>query len=134
MTTDPVWMTAAVLQRLRDELSELESHPVTPDEQVRIRELRELIRQAEVDRKPDDGLVEPGMQVTVRFEPGDTTTTFLLGSRELFGLDPSVDIDVYSPTSPLGSAIVGRYVGDEVSYAAPKGEQRISIVSAVPFG
>lgn len=126
-------MTPAALQRLRDELTTLDGHATTDAEKVRLHELRELIRQAEVDRKPDDGLVEPGMQVTVRFVSSDATATFLLGSRELVSQDPSVEIDVYSPTSPLGSAIAGRYVGDEVAYAAPAGEQRIVIVSAVPF-
>jgi len=44
--------------------------------------------------------------------------TFLLGSREIAG---SAKIDVYSPTSPLGSAIKGSKVGDEVSYKTPSG-------------
>jgi transcription elongation factor GreA len=133
MSTESVWMTPAVLQQLRDELAELEGRTPTLEEQVRMRELRELVRQAEVAPKPDDGLVEPGMRVTIRFEPGDATATFLLGSRELVGLDPAVDVEVYSPTSPLGAAITGRYVGDRVSYTAPSGDQHVSIVSAVPF-
>jgi len=126
-------MTPAALQKLRDELATLDGHAVTDAERVRLHELRELIRQAEIDQKPDDGLVEPGMQVTVRFVSTDAIATFLLGSRELVSQDPSVEVDVYSPTSPLGAAIAGRYVGDEVAYAAPVGEQRIVIVSAVPF-
>lgn len=126
-------MTPAALQRLRDELATLEGHAATDAERVRMHELRELISQAEVDSKPDDGLIEPGMKVTVRFAGSDATSTFLFGSRELVSQDPSVDVEVYSPTSPLGAAIDGRYVGDEVSYAAPAGEQRLTIVSAVPF-
>lgn len=133
MTTERVWMTPAVLQRLQDELTGLD-HATTDTEQARALELRELIRRAEVGSPPDDGLVEPGMTVTVRFERDGSETTFLLGSRDLSGLDPDVDIEVYSPTSPLGASITGRYVGDEVTFAAPSGEQRITVLSAKPFG
>lgn len=52
---------------------------------------------------------------------------------ELAGLDPDVDIDIYSPTSPLGAAITGRCVGDTLSYPAPAGKQEVSVVAAVPF-
>lgn len=133
MTTERVWMTPAVLQRLQDELTGLD-HATTDTEQARALELRELIRRAEVGSPPDDGLVEPGMTVTVRFERDGSETTFLLGSRDLSGLDPDVDIEVYSPTSPLGASITGRYVGDEVTFAAPSGEQRITVLAAKPFG
>jgi len=132
-TQDPVWMTEAARERLVEELAELERAGETAD-QARMRELTALLRRTEVDRKPDDGLVEPGMTVTIRFEADGSTDTFLLGSRELVKLDPVVELEVYSPTSPLGAAIAGRYVGDSVSYASPGGEQQVTIVSAVPFG
>ena len=132
-TTEPVWMTEAARERLVDELARLEQAGDDADA-ARIRELRETLRRAEVERKPDDGLVEPGMTVTVRFERDGEVATFLLGSRELARLDPEVELDVYSPTSPLGAAIAGRHVGDSVGYAAPSGEQRVTILTAVPFG
>jgi len=133
MATDSVWMTQASLDRLKDELSELEREGQDAD-QARIGELRDLIRRAQVDKKPDDGLVEPGMRIEVRFERDGSTLDFVLGSREMTELDPALDIDVYSPTSPLGAAIVGKYVGDSVSYAAPTGEQSVTILAAHPFG
>lgn len=134
MTTKSVWMTLAMRQKLEAELAELE--PVGSDitRTARARELRELLHNAEIDRKPDDGLVEPGMRVTIRFEGDGSTTTFVLGSRELSALDPDLDADVYSPTSPLGLAISGRYVGDTVAFTAPSGQKQITIVAAVPFG
>jgi transcription elongation factor GreA len=141
MTTDSVWMTQTARQRLEDELATLEGRgldsngtPSGPDAVARAQELRRLLRSAESDRKPDDGLVEPGMQVTVRFGDDNDTETFLVGDRGMLGLDPDVDLDVYSPTSPMGSAITGRYVGDTVSYVAPNGEQKVTIVAAQPFG
>jgi len=49
-------------------------------------------------------------------------------------MDSSVDLDVYSPTSPLGAAIVGKTAGDTVSYEAPNGKQiTVEIVEAKPF-
>ena len=73
------------------------------------------------------------MLVTVRFESDDSVATFLLGSRVLSQLDPTVDTEVYSPTSPLGAAINGRYVGDAVDFAAPSGTQQITVIAAAPF-
>lgn len=136
MTAEPVWMTPRTLQQLEDTVADLTRPGRTPDdaEQARIRELRELIRRAETDAKPDDGLVEPGMVVTVRFDGEDDQTTFLVGSRELAALDASVDLDVYSPSSPLGQAIIGRYVGDTISYPAPNGTVQATVVAAAPFG
>ena len=136
MTTESVWMTPAALERLETELAAL-SRPgrtLTDTEQARATELRAMVRNAEVGLKPDDGLVEPGMRITVRFDDDAEPTSFLLGSRELADLDESVDLDVYSPTSPLGSAITGRYVGDAVTYQAPNRPVLVTVLEAVPFG
>ncbi|SDS34553.1 GreA/GreB family elongation factor [Microlunatus soli] len=128
-------MTQTARQRLEDELATLEQAPAgSATDGARAQELRRLLRTVEVDRKPDDGLVEPGMQVTVRFGQDSDQVTFLVGDREMMGLDPDLDLDVYSPTSPMGAAITGKSVGDTVSYQAPNGEQQVTIVQAQPFG
>ena len=103
--------------------------------EARIRQLEDMLRRAEVGEKPaDDGLVEAGMKVTIRFAGDSETQTFLLGSRELLSMDSAVDLDVYSPTSPLGAAILGKKVGDEATYQAPNGSAiTVEIVDAVPF-
>ncbi|RZT62281.1 GreA/GreB family elongation factor [Microcella alkaliphila] len=135
MTSEKIWLTLAARQRLEAELVQLEAASQPSNAAVvRARELRELLRNAVVGQMPDDGLVEPGMIVTIRFDSDGSETTFLLGSRTLSELDSSLDIDVYSPTSPLGTAINGHYVGDAVTFVAPSGEQRISIVATKPFG
>ena len=102
---------------------------------ARIDQLEAMLRKAEVGEKPaDDGLVEAGMIVTIRFAGDDDTEQFLLGSRELLSLDSSVEIDVYSPTSPLGAALRGKKVGDTVSYDAPNGTSiSVEVVAAKPF-
>ena len=43
-------------------------------------------------------------------------------------------IDVYSPTSPLGSAVLGEKVGDTVEYTTPKGDvQHVEILKSEPY-
>ena len=103
--------------------------------EARIRQLEDMLRRAEVGDKPaDDGMVEAGMIVTIRFKGDTDTEQFLLGSRELLSMDSSVDIDVYSPTSPLGAAILGKHKGDEATYEAPNGKNiTVEVVDAKPF-
>src|SRR6202163_869119 len=64
-----------------------------------------------------DGVVGPGMTVTIRFVRDEEEVTFLLASREESGSP----IDVYSPRSPLGSAINGKKIGDSATYTLPNG-------------
>lgn len=127
-------MTPAALQRLQDELSTLSALTRELDEAERSRliELKDLLRRARAETKPDDGLVEPGMRVTVRFEDDGSERTFVFGSRAVLGLDSSLDVDVYSPESPLGAAIDGKHVGDRATLEAPKGPRTLTIVAAVP--
>lgn len=128
---DAVWMTSAALEKLEQELAELTRHERAQD-QPRIAELRNLIRRAEVGTKPDDGLVEPGMTITVRFD-SDEPETFLLGSRDLLS-DNTEDLTVFSPTSPMGQAITGRSVGDRVDYVSPSGAAiSVEIIAASPY-
>lgn len=105
-------------------------------QEARIRQLQQLLQRAKVgEAPPDDGVVEPGMTVEIRFAGDDETETFLLGSRELLALDETVDIEVYSPQSPLGEAINGKRVGDTVSYETPTGVTvKVEIVSTKPYG
>jgi len=131
--TDSVWLTPAALQRLRDELADLTSGRDLDDNQrARVAELSTQIASAEASSKPDDGLVEPGMLVTVRFEDDGSTAQFLFGTRALRDLDDSLEIAVYSPESPLGAAIDGLYVGDTATIDAPQGQRTLTITDAVP--
>ena len=101
----------------------------------RIRQLEDMLERAEVGETPaDDGIVEPGMKVTYKFvgDDDDEAETFLLGAREI---EDSVEgIKVYSPQSPLGTAIIGAKVGDTVSYEAPTGKMlEVVIHDAKPY-
>jgi transcription elongation factor GreA len=97
--------------------------------EARIKELTEKLRTVQVGQPSDDGTVQPGMVVTVSIF-GDSET-FLLGSREMAG---ETDMDVFSPTSPLGAAIVDKKVGEKSSYEAPNGKTiDVEITDAKPF-
>jgi transcription elongation factor GreA len=49
-------------------------------------------------------------------------------------LDPAVEVDVYSPSSPMGQAIIGSYVGDTVTFTTPSNaSMQIEILAAVPY-
>ncbi len=161
--TNVIWLTQEAYDRLKAELDHL-TGPVRADlsrrigeareegdlrenggyhaakeeqgrTEAQIRKLQDMLRRARVgDTPPDDGIVEPGMKVTIRFEGDDDTETFVLGSRELLALDASVDIEVYSPQSPLGVAIGGKRKGDKATYSAPNGRKvSVEIVDTVPF-
>ncbi|MET3961086.1 transcription elongation factor GreA [Marmoricola sp. OAE513] len=97
----------------------------------RIAQLVEMLKNARVGEKPaDDGVVEPGMLVTIRFVGDSDTEEFLLGAREMAG----EGVQVYSPQSPMGEAINGHKKGETVTYTAPNGKElQIEIVEAVPY-
>ncbi len=120
----------------RDEgdLKENGGYHAAKDEQgkleARIRQLEEMLRRAEVGTPDDDGTVSPGMKVTIRFAGDKDTETFLLGNREI----EDDNLEVFSPQSPLGSAILGARSGETVTYTAPTGKEvAVEILEAVPF-
>lgn len=129
----------ARISAARDEgdLKENGGYHAAKDEQgrieARIRQLEDMLRRAEVgETPPDDGVVEPGMVVTYKFEgdDDDEAESFLLGAREI---EPE-GLTVYSPQSPLGQAISGHKRGETVAYEAPNGKQlRVVILDAKPF-
>ena len=102
----------------------------------RIQQLVDMLERAHVGETPaDDGVVEPGMKVTVKLldpPPGMAEEqTFLLGAREMSG----GEIDVYSPQSLMGKAIQGARPGETVTYELPNGKdvQKVEILEAVPY-
>ena len=97
----------------------------------RIRQLEDMLRRAEVgETPPDDGVVEQGMKVTIKFVGEDETETFLLANREL----EDDNVEVYSAESPMGKALIGSKKGDTVAYEAPNGRTiQVEVVDAVPY-
>ena len=89
--------------------------------EARIRVLKHLLEHAQVgspDAAHDE--VANGKVVTVRFTAFDEEETFMLASREEAA---HASIEVYSPTSPLGAAVLGKRVGESASYTLANGKE-----------
>jgi transcription elongation factor GreA len=71
------------------------------------------------------GVVNPGVVVEIRYEGDDDTEHFLVGSIE----ERREGVAVISPGSPLGKALIGRKPGERVEYEAPSGLLSAEIVS-----
>ncbi len=106
-------------------------------QEARIRQLEDMLRRAEVGAAPSNpDEVAPGTHITIAFNGDENDTdSFVLGSRELLGVDEAVDsTNVYSPQSPLGAAILGKSTGETVSYDAPNGKPiKVTIIKVEPF-
>ncbi|HYN72602.1 MAG TPA: transcription elongation factor GreA [Nakamurella sp.] len=133
----PVIAAEINARREEGDLKENGGYHAARDEQgkqeARIRQIQELLRTAQVGVPPaDDGVVEPGMVVTIAYDgDDDDQETFLLGSREE-GVHGS--LQVYSPQSPLGQAILGASRGESREYTLPNGRtQKVSVLDAKPF-
>jgi transcription elongation factor GreA len=99
-------------------------------QELRVRQLTQLLENAKVGETPkDNGVVEPGMIVTVEMF-GDEET-FLLGHREI--KDDS-GLEVFSEQSPLGKAINGKKVGSSAKYSTPSGKTvEVKVLKAAPY-
>lgn len=83
----------------------------------RINRIEEILATAKVGEAPKaHGIVQQGLVITVDLNGSEKK--FLLGSAEIS--DDSVE--VYSPDSPIGSAILGKKVGDELEVFLPNGK------------
>ena len=72
------------------------------------------------------------MVITVRHEGEDATEPYLMANREEFAsADPG--IEVCSPQSPLGMALLGATACDEREFATPDGQRvRVTVLGALP--
>ena len=117
--------------RALGDLSENGDYHAAKDSQgkmeARIRQLQATLKTAEVvDVKEGVQLtVSAGTVVTIRYEGDEDTERFFVGSIEERG----EGVDVVSPGSPLGKALIGRSKGESVEYEAPGGKLRVEIVA-----
>ena len=116
--------------RLMGDLSENGDYHAAKDEQGqmegRIRQLEFIIDTAEIIEGGDEGIVSAGSIVTIVYEGDDDS----LAERYLVGhMEEKVgDLDVMSPESPLGSALIGASADTWVEYEAPTGKLRVRVV------
>jgi len=114
----------AAIKKAREfgDLSENFEYHAAKNEQglleARIRTLRARLDTAEIVEDATGGEVGVGSVVDVETDGGDTMTV------EISALGGAGTV---SPTSPLGTALLGRKVGDTVDVAAPRGTWRATI-------
>jgi len=113
--------------RAHGDLSENAEYHSAKDQQglqeARARQLRSMLENSEVVEATDDGVVKPGMLVTVRFA-GDEPETYYLTVRE----EKGGEYPVLTPDSPVGSSLLGHSAGETVTAKLPRGAQQIEIV------
>jgi transcription elongation factor GreA len=100
--------------------------------EARIRELEHLLKDPDIvegSTAADEAI--PGVLVTVRPEQQDEEDeeTYLLAASKEERMD---GVRTVTADSPLGSALLGRKVGDRISYQAPGGEFACRIVRLEP--
>lgn len=103
-------------------------------EEARIRQLQELLNNAKVGEAPkQSGIALPGSVVKVYYDDDEKDTeTFLIGTREQGVSDGK--LEVYSPNSPLGGALIDAKVGESRSYTVPSGNTvKVTLLSAEPY-
>ena len=116
---------AHLIERAREmgDLSENGDYHAAKDDQgkmeARIRHLEAILEDAVIVEASADGAVRVGTIVELRYEGDDETEKYFVGSIE----EKTGDVDVMSPKSPLGQALIGAKAGDTVSYEAPTGAQ-----------
>ena len=102
--------------RLLGDLKENGEYHAAKEEQgkmdLRIRQLQAMLEDATiVEAGSVDGTVRVGATVTIDFGDGDTEE-YLVGNIE----EKREGVEIVSPDAPLGKALLGRAVGDDVAY------------------
>jgi len=114
--------------RAHGDLSENAEYHAAKDQQgmqeARIRQIREMLENAEIIHAVDDDIVGPGKLVTIRIG-GDDPEEFLFGTRE----EKGGDHPILTVESPIGRAISGKASGETVTAELPNGETKVEIVS-----
>ena len=86
--------------------------------EARIRHLMHFLEHAKIGApEVEDGIAAVGRIITVEFDDGEQER-FLLGSRVE---EAPEGAEVLSPSSPLGAAVLGKRVGEDVTYALANG-------------
>ena len=123
---------AKLIERARElgDLSENGDYHAAKDEQGmkegRIRQLKSILEKASIVEELPDGVVGAGTIVTIVYggDDDDQAERYLVGHIE----ERTGELDVVSPASPMGAALVGATEGSTVSYLAPGGALQVTIL------
>ncbi|MUL45792.1 transcription elongation factor GreA [Mycobacterium sp. CBMA293] len=159
--TQVTWLTEDAFERLKAELDQLiANRPIIAAEindrreegdlrenggyhaareeqgqqEARIRQLQDLLSNAKVGEAPKkSGVALPGSVVTVYYDGDQSDTeTFLIATRQEGVTDGK--LEVYSPNSPLGHALIDAKVGEDRNYMVPSGATvKVTLVKAEPY-
>ena len=122
------------IERARElgDLKENGDYHAAKDEQGhmegRIRQIESVLEDVEIVPPSPEGVVGLGTIVAIVYEGDseDAAEHYLIGHVEE---KPDEDhISVMSPSSPLGSALLGATVGATVSYDAPNGKLQVTVL------
>ena len=92
----------------------------------RIAHLASILENAEiVDEVSGGDTVRAGSIISICYAGDEDSEIYLIGSIE----ERIEDVEVISPTSPLGEALIGARIGETVTYEAPGGTLEVEIVS-----
>ncbi len=109
--------------RALGDLSENGDYHAAKDSQgkmeARIRQLEAMLKDPEIvdAAAGQDGVIDVGVVVTLRYEGDDDEERYLIGSIE----ERQEGVSVISPDSALGQALQGHKQGDKVEYQTPTG-------------
>jgi transcription elongation factor GreA len=125
---------ARAIQAARElgDLSENADYHAAKDTQgkmeARVRQLQQLLKTAVVVEAADVDTVHvaPGTVVSIRYEGDDDVERYMVGSIE----EKPDDMELITPGSKLGEAILGHKIGDVVEYETPTGAKlKVEIVA-----
>ena len=119
--------------RALGDLSENGDYHAAKDQQgkmeARIRQLSATLLDAVVvERREHSGTVSVGSVVSIRFEGDDDVERYLVGSIE----ERHAELDVLSPGSPLGQALLGAAPGDRRTYEVGGNFLVVEVVAVDP--
>jgi transcription elongation factor GreA len=111
------------------DLSENGEYHAAKEEQgkmdARMRQIRAILEDSEIVAEIDTSKVSTGAIITIQWEGESDTESFLLGSIE----ERREGVDVMSPVSPMGRAIMGKVPGDTAEYEVNGRKMRVKVVS-----
>jgi transcription elongation factor GreA len=123
--------------REHGDLKENAEYHAAKDEQglmeSKIRKLQQMLRDPEIVEAPEHAdTIGPGMLVTIRplDEPDPDDETYLLAEH---AEEKAPGARTVTTTSPLGTALQGAALKDEVAYEAPAGTVRYMVMGFEPF-
>lgn len=116
--------------RAQGDLSENAEYDAAKEEQAknesRIQEIRHILETARVEENSSSMEVSLGCTVELENARGKKTTFTIVGTTETNSLEHKI-----SNASPAGAALIGRAVGDTVSFATPNGKVREYVITRI---